>query len=303
MSEQNKIKSGFVAVIGRPNAGKSTLINRLINNKISIVSGVPQTTRHLIRGILNDEKAQVVFLDTPGIHAFKDSLSKHFNTVARQAVRDIELILYVADVSRPPAQEEEKIVDFILKQDTKVILAFNKMDLGQKYLQQYIDFWQAKTDDKGYDPLLYYVPVSAKNGKHLDKLKEIISHNLPWGVALYSRETKTDFPLVFTTADIIREKLLLNLSEEMPHVVAVETREITEKEHSVYVSAYIYVNRLSQKKIIVGKGGKFIKRIGYLARRDMQDIFQKKVYLDLWVDIAPDWQKKERFLKKLGYQQ
>ncbi|MFH1768210.1 MAG: GTPase Era [Candidatus Omnitrophota bacterium] len=298
-------KSGFVAVVGRPNVGKSTLVNAILKTKVSIVSCIPQTTRHLVRGILNCPGAQIVFVDTPGIHSFSEKLAKHLNKVAKKSFVDVELIVYVVDATRSIGSEEERVIDCLLKKrDAKIIMAINKIDINKKFVNEYIGFWQEKMKKtkRSKDPILYYIPVSAKTGRHLDILIDAIKENLPSNPPFYDKDTTTDFPLQFRVADIIREKLFLNLKEEVPHSLAVEVKEIEDKDKVVYVEAAIYVNRSSQKKIIIGKKGEFIKAAGSLSRLDLEKVFAKKVYLDLRVKVLGDWQAKKRILKELGYE-
>ncbi len=302
---EKELVSGFVVMVGRPNVGKSTLINSLVNTKVSIVSKIPQTTRHLVRGILNLDDAQIVFVDSPGIHSFKERLAQHLNVLARKSTVDAELILYVVDVTRLPGLEEERIMEYLLSQrKLTIIMVFNKVDLGKRCVNDYMDLWKKKVKDAGKsrDPMIYYMPVSARTGKNLDVLIKVIKENLPKQFPFYDRDCVTDFPDKFRVADIIREKLCWGLKQEMPHSLAVDVVEIEDKGSLVYVGAYIYVIRTSQKKIIIGKRGIFIKNIGEMSRKEIEGIFGKKVYLDLWVKVMADWQKKARILKELGYE-
>lgn len=305
MANQEVFKSGFVAIIGRPNVGKSTLINSLLDSKVSIVSKIPQTTRHLVRGILNLDDAQIVFVDSPGIHSFKDNLSQQLNVVAKKALLDIELILYVVDVTRAVGSEEERIIeDLLCQKKTKIVMVFNKIDISTKFINDYLNLWREKFEEKDLkeDPTICCIPLSAKTGRNLSKLIEAIKENLPLQPPFYDRETVTDFPLKFRVADIIREKLFLKLKEELPHSLAVELIDVEDKDKVTHISANIYVNRVSQKKIIIGKGGALIREIGIMSRRELEGVFNKKVYLELWVKVIADWQKKTRILKELGYQ-
>jgi GTP-binding protein Era len=297
---ENDFRCGFVAILGRPNVGKSTLLNALVGGKISIISSIPQTTRHQIRGILNLENAQIIFVDTPGIHSFKDTLASHLNIVAKKSIQGCDLLLYVVDISRSIGREEETIMDLLASQKIKVIMVLNKIDLGTNFINDYINLWKEKTKDK-VDPLIYYLPTSAKTGKNIDKLKEVIVENLPQQSPFYDKDTLTDFPLKFRISDIIREKLFLNLKKELPHSLAVEVEEIQEKENIFYIRINIYVNRVSQKKIVIGEEGQLLKNIGKEARIEIEEILKKKVYLDIWVKVLEDWQKKSRILKELGY--
>lgn len=289
-------------MLGRPNVGKSTLLNALIENKVSIISPIPQTTRHQIKGILNLENAQIVFVDTPGIHSFQDKLASHLNVVAKRAIEGCDLIIYVVDLSRRPGKEEEQLMRIISNQRIKTIMVLNKIDLGKKFFNDYIDLWKRETtESKVKDPILYYIPLSAKTGKDIDKLKDSIIDNLPQSHPYYDTNTLTDFPIKFRIADIIREKLFLGLKEEVPHSVAVEVEEIREKKKIVSVKVNIYVKRTSQKRIVVGKGGIVLKTVGSLSRPEIEKIYNRKVFLDIWVKVLEDWQDKPRILKELGY--
>ena len=272
-----------------------------IGEKVSIISSVPQTTRYQVRGILNFPGAQVVFIDTPGMHMFKDDLVAQLNSVAKAALCGCELILYVADTSRPVGKEEKKITGILREQPVKVIMVLNKMDLGGKFVDDYIGLWQETRVGGNSSNLLYYLPVSAGTGKNVDKLKELILENLPEQPAFYDKDTITDFPLKFRIADIVREKLFLRLREDLPHSIAVEVEEIEEKEKVTHIIATIYVKRQSQKRIVVGAKGAMIKKVGQEARQDIEKIIKRQAYLDLWVKVTPDWQKKPRILQELGY--
>lgn len=301
---KKKFKSGFAVILGRPNVGKSTLLNSLIGNKVSIVSPIPQTTRYQIKGVLNVEGAQIVFLDTPGIHSFKDELAKHLNVIAKKSMEGCDLILYVVDVSRDTGREEQNIVKFVGSQNINIIVVFNKMDLEKKHLDDYVEFCKRNLSEQGRKVL--YVPVSALTGKNIDVLKNLIVENLPEGEPFYDTETVTDFPLKFRVADIIREKLCLNLREEVPHSVAVEVEDMNERqttkgEDIIDVKANIYVVRLSQKKIIIGRSGELLKTIGSTARPEIEKILGKRIFLDIWVKVKQDWQQKPGILQELGY--
>jgi GTP-binding protein Era len=273
-----------------------------LGEKISIVSPVPQTTRFQLKGVLNSERSQLVFVDTPGIHLFKEKFSYHLNKLSLTSLKEIDLILYVVDVSRPPAGEEDKIVDITARQKNKVIMVLNKNDLGKKYFNNYIELWQKKIEKiQAPDPLIYYIPVSAKRGRNIEKLKNVLLELTPKGHPFYGKDTLTDFPAKYRAADIIREKLFLKTKEEIPHSIAVEVKEIQEKERSVYFLAHIYIQRDSQKKIIIGKKGNMLKEAGSQARSDLENIYKKKVYLDLWVKTEKDWQNNRRILQDLGY--
>ncbi|MBU1113203.1 MAG: GTPase Era [Candidatus Omnitrophica bacterium] len=299
-NKDNSFRSGFVVILGRPNVGKSTLLNTLVESKVSIVSAIPQTTRHQIRGVLNLKNAQAVFVDTPGIHSFKDSLSSQLNLVAKKSIEGCDLIIYLVDVSRRPGLEEKEVVKIITAQKIKALMVLNKIDRGVKFLNDYISLWQ---EGKNTSPenLIYYIPLSAKTGKNLDKLKTAIIENLPAGPKYYDTKTLTDFPDKFRVADIIREKLFRKLDKELPHSLAVEVAEIKDKKKVVYIKANIYVKRNSQKRIVVGKNGESLKTVGVQARSELEKMYDKKVFLDIWVTVLKDWPERPRIIEQLGY--
>ncbi len=300
-----KLRCGFVTLMGRPNVGKSTLINTLLKEKISIVSSVPQTTRFRIRGVLTTDSFQIVFVDTPGLHLFKDNLASYLNNIAKKGIEDTDVILYLVDVTRSIGKEELEIMKFLLNCSySPIIMGLNKIDLGCDFLNQYIKIWEELVEEnKKVNPIKFYIPISAKTGKNLDRLINTLVDFLPQQEFLfYPQKETTDFPLNFRISEVIREKLLYSLKEEIPHQCAVVVDEVREKEKITYIHAYIYVNRVSQKKIIIGKDASFIKKIGVEARADLESLLRKKVYLELDVKVIKDWQKKIRILKELGYE-
>lgn len=301
--EKENFKSGFIALVGRPNVGKSSLLNALIGQKISIVSQVPQTTRYQIRGVYNAPNLQMVFVDTPGIHSFKDNLTTHLNTIAQKSLEGCDLILYVVDIYRAPGLEEEQVMYILSKQKVKIIFVLNKIDLGLGYLNDYLSAWQEVLKNKKIvdNPVISYLPVSAKTGKNIDELKNLLVENIPIQMPFYDTSTNTDLPMNFRIADIIREKLFTQLKEELPHSLAVEVESIKDKSRVVVIKVVIYVNRVSQKAIVIGKKGEALKEVGQASRRDLEVIYNKKVYLDIWVKVLKDWQDKPRILKELGY--
>ena len=295
-------KCGFVSIVGRPNAGKSTLLNSLLKEKVSIISTMPQTTRYTIRGILNLSKAQIVFVDTPGIHLFNDTLAAELNALALSALEGVEAVLYVVDCTRVPAKEEEKIMQALLRQSQKapVIMALNKIDKSKKHAGDYIEMWHRKAKS-GKGPLEYFIPVSGLKGKNLNELIDALLEVLPESEPFYDKDTVTDFPLTYRVADIIREKLCRAFKEEVPHNLAVEVSEIDDGETMTKVQATILAAKQSQKLIVVGKKGSMIKEIGSQARKDLEELFGKKVFLGLWVKVEKDWYNKTRVLRELGY--
>jgi GTP-binding protein Era len=295
----SKFKCGFVSILGRPNVGKSTLLNNLLGQKVSIISKVPQTTRYIIRAILNKKDVQIVFVDTPGIHIFKDTLSSQLNTLSLGALEGVEVILYVVDCTRPPHREEEKIMNTLVRQKIPLVMALNKIDKSKKYAGDYIQLWQQKS--KKESCLEYFIPISGLRGRNLDKLIDAIVEFLPESEPFYDKDTLTDFPLIYRVSDIIREKLCRLLKDELPHNLAVEVGDINQTDTLVKVYATILAAKKSQKLIVVGEKGSMIKEIGTQSRRDLEALFNKKVFLDLWVKIEKDWFNKTRILRELGY--
>ena len=292
------IKSGFISIIGRPNVGKSTLLNQFVGRKIAIVSDKPQTTRNRILGILTTEDAQAVFIDTPGIHKPRHKLGAYMTRLAQKTLEEVDLVLYVVDASVPPGGGEEYILDQLQDIKTPVLLVLNKIDLVNKpELLPVIDWFQKRYSFQEI------VPVSALNGENLEQLKMLITANLTEGPFFYPAEMVTDQPEVFVAGEIIREKVLHLTREEIPHAVAVVIEQMQQRPNGVlYIAGVIYVERDSQKGIIIGKKGGMLKEIGKLARQELEAIFGSRVYLELWVKVKKDWRDDEQILRSLGYQ-
>ncbi|NPV29215.1 MAG: GTPase Era [Firmicutes bacterium] len=292
------MKSGFVSIIGRPNVGKSTLLNRIVGRKIAIVSEKPQTTRNRILGVFSTGEAQVVFLDTPGIHKPRHKLGEYMVKVAEKALEEVDLVLYVVDAAVPPGSGEEYILARLSRVKTPVVLVPNKIDLVKKHeLLPLIEWFSART------PFLAVVPVSALTGENLEELKKVIVENLPEGPFYYPPEMVTDQPERFIAGEIVREKVLLLTREEVPYSVAVVVDEMQLRPNQVlYLAAVIFVERESQKAILIGKGGRMLKEIGRLARLELEAIFGNQVYLDLWVKVKKGWRDDEIALRSLGYE-
>lgn len=292
-------RSGFAAIIGRPNVGKSTIMNVFIGQKTAITSDKPQTTRNRIRGILTLETAQVIFIDTPGIHKPKHKLGEYMVRMALSTLNEVDLILFVADISTDPGRGDKYILDLLKRVKTPVFLVLNKVDLLSA----------SKSDERRdcYKDLLsfnsFYL-ISALENKNLDSLQREIIAFLPEGPQYYPADSVTDQPERFIAAELIREKALRLLREELPFAIAVEIEEIKARAAGDLVSirAVIYIERDSQKGIVVGKGGQMLKKIGSLARIDLEALFGSKVFLDLWVKVKKDWRNKESALRNFGYQ-
>lgn len=290
-------KSGFVAVVGRPNVGKSTLLNQIIGQKIAIVSDTPQTTRNRILGILTLPDAQILFLDTPGIHKPQHKLGEYMVNSARSALREVDLILFVSDVTESVGPGERFILDMLKQEQTPVILVLNKVDLVAKdKLLPIISQYSAFRD------FAAIVPVSALAGSNVDRLLSVIKDLLPEGPQYYAEDEVTDQPERVVAAEFIREKIFRLTREEIPHSTAVEVEEMkTRPNGDVFLRATIYVERESQKGIIIGAKGAMLKEIGQQARLDMENIFGSRFFVDLWVKVKNDWRNKEGSLRMFGY--
>jgi GTP-binding protein Era len=291
------VKVGYVAVIGRPNVGKSTLVNTLLKFKLAAVSPKPQTTRYKILGIINEEDAQILLLDTPGI--FKKSMYALHNYMIKEAVesiRDADVVVWVVEPVMPTELEEdiaEKIKEATKEKKTPVILAINKIDTVHKNtLLPIMDMYS-----KLYD-FAAYVPISALKNDGLDRLLEEIKKHLPEGEPFYPTDQLTDKPLRFIVAEIIREKIFLYYRQEIPYSTAVKVEEFREGD-PIYIRAVIFVERESQKGILIGKGGQALKRVGTEARKEIEAILGKKVYLELWVKVKKDWRENLAFIREL----
>lgn len=294
--ELKTTKSGFVGIIGLPNVGKSTLLNQLLGTKVSIVSPKPQTTRFNIRGVLTRDNYQIVFVDTPGIHEAKDLFNQMMVKEALNALQEVDVILWVMDVThRIP--EEEKILNLIKEANKPAILALNKIDLIKKQeLLPIIDYFSKLHDFHAI------VPISALKNDGLDRLLEEIVKLLPEGPFYYEPDRVTDLPLSLLVAEIIREKVFMFTYQEVPYSTAVKVEEIREEpeKNLLYIQATIFIERNSQKGIIIGKGGRMLKKIGTLAREELEFLLGKKIYLDLWVKALKDWREKETYIRRLA---
>ncbi len=292
-------KSGFVAVLGRPNAGKSTLMNTLMGQAIAGVSAKPQTTRRRQLGILTSETAQIILVDTPGLHESKDKLSLAINSEAIIAIQDADIILYMADANSAPSSMDEKLVDLIanMNPDAKVILVMNKVDSVAAQI--------LASNQADYQALFTEMPemlqISALRAQGVHELLEVIQAALPEGPQYYDAEQITDDFERDIAAEMIRAAAMDNLSQELPYSIAVLVNEYSERDMDrVYINATIFVEREAQKGIVIGKGGQKIKQIGTDARRDIEEMNGQSVFLDLNVKVKKDWKDDERFLRQLG---
>ena len=296
--ENNAFKSGFVTLIGRPNVGKSTLMNCIIGQKIAITSNKPQTTRNRIQTVYTSEEGQIVFLDTPGIHKAKNKLGDYMVTVAEKTLSEVDVILWLVEPSNFIGAGERHIIEQLKKGKTPVILVINKIDTVKKeQLLEYIDTYR-----KEYD-FSEIVPVSALKAENIKELLKCIMKYLPYGPAFYDEDTVTDQPVRQIVAELIREKTLRLLSDEIPHGVAVSFESLKYKKNIVDIEATIFCERDSHKGIIIGKNGAMLKKIGSMARSDIEDLLEKQANLQLWVKVKKDWRDSDFLLKNFGYQE
>ena len=292
----SEFKSGFITIIGRPNAGKSTLLNTILQQKIAIVSDKPQTTQNKIRGFYTTEDAQLIFIDTPGIHKPKHKLGEFMNEAAKSAVGGVDVLFYIVDASLPFGKGEDYIIR-TLPQDTPVFLLLNKIDLMTKE-----DVLKVITEYSGKFPFAEIVPVSALKDDNIGDLLDTVIGYLPEGPCYYPEDMVTDQPERAIMAEIVREKVLECTGDEIPHAVAVEMLEVKERpDGMIYANAVIYTERESQKGILIGKNGAMLKKIGRLARMEMERTLGSRFYLELWVKVKKDWRNKEIHLRNFGF--
>ena len=290
------MRSGFVALAGRPNAGKSTLINSLIGEKVAIVSSKPQTTRSEIRGIYTDENCQIIFTDTPGIHKPKFRLESRMNKEAADVIQGVDLIYLVVDASVPYAKGDEFVLNMVKNTGLPVFLVLNKMDkMKPEKIVKVIQQWQGRYD------FAEYFPLSAKFGRSFEDLIKTTSKYLPEGDLLYPAEMTSDGAENFRIAELIREKILTQTEDEVPHAAAVIIENKEFKKDKVYIQAMILVERDSQKGIMIGKQGQMLKKIGSLAREDIDNLLGKNVFLELFVRVESEWRSRDARITEYGY--
>lgn len=291
-------KSGFVTLIGRPNVGKSTLMNQLIGQKIAITSNKPQTTRNRIQTVYTDEKGQIIFLDTPGIHKAKNKLGEYMVSAAEKTLNEVDVVLWLVEPSTFIGAGERHIAEVVRKTKTPVILVINKIDKVAK--EEILTFIDAYKDICDFAEI---VPVSALRGENKEALVEVIFKYLPYGPQFYDEDTITDQPERQIVAELIREKGLRLLQDEIPHGIAVSVDQMKERNHGkiIDIDATIVCERDSHKGMIIGKQGAMLKRIGIDARKDIEDLLMTKVNLKLWVRVKKDWRDSDFLLKNYGY--
>lgn len=293
---KDNFKSGFAVIIGMPNVGKSTLLNTIAGQKIAIISNKPQTTRNKILAIHTTEDYQIVFTDTPGIHKPHNKLGEFMVKVANESMNEMDVVLFVVDASKPIAPMEKEIAQNIGKTGVPAILILNKVDAIKKE-----DLLPIIADYSNLHEFSSIVPISAKTGDGVDILLSDIESLLEEGPQFYDEESVTDQPEKQIAAEIIREKILWLLDKEVPHGIAIEIEKMQELEEITKIYATIYCEKASHKGIVIGKNGEMLKKIGQKARIDIEEMLDKKVYLELWVRIKNDWRNSDRMIKNFGY--
>lgn len=290
-------KAGFVNIVGNPNVGKSTLMNALVGEKISIITSKAQTTRHRILGIVNGEDFQIVYSDTPGVLKPNYKMQEAMLEFSKSALTDADVLLYVTDVVDRP-EKNAKFVKMVNASSAPVILVINKIDqIDQEQLEKKVEEW------KNIIPRAEILPMAALHKFNLEPLLRRIKELLPESPPFFDKDQLTDKPARFFVTEIIREKILLNYDKEIPYSVEVEVERFKEEENIIRINALIYVERDSQKGIIIGRGGKSLKHIGIEARKDIEVFFDKQVYLELYVKVEKDWRSKDDKLRQFGYEQ
>lgn len=289
-------KAGFVNIVGNPNVGKSTLMNDLVGERLSIITSKAQTTRHRIMGIVNTPEYQIVYSDTPGVLRPKYKLQESMLNFSEGALTDADILVYVTDVVEDPEKNKD-FLDRVAKEKIPVLLVINKVDLlkDNTQLDEIVDKWHTRL------PQAEIFPTSATEHFNVDNLKKRIAELLPVSPPFFGKDALTDKPARFFVTEIIREKLLLDYDKEVPYSAEVIVEKFEEKENAIHIMAVIYVERDSQKGIIIGKGGEKIKKVGIAARHDIEKFFGKKVFLELFVKVEKDWRNREKKLREFGY--
>ena len=294
----SEFHSGYVALVGRPNVGKSTIMNRMIGQKISITSRRPQTTRHRILGIKTDEDAQIIFVDTPGLHAKQPrAMNRYLNRAASDSLRDVDVVVFVVEGTRWH-DDDEWILEKLRQLSCPVIVALNKTDrITDK--EALLPFLQELGERGDFTAI---IPVCARRGEHLEELENTILEHLPESVPFYPEDQVTDRSERFLAAELVREKLFRKLGEEIPYGLTVEIESFKEEKKVLHIHALIWIEKSSQKPIVIGRKGALLKAVGKEAREDMQKAFDQKVFLQLWVKVKEGWADDDRALRSLGYQ-
>lgn len=294
-------RAGIVAIVGRTNVGKSTLVNHLLGEKVSIVSDTVQTTRNLIRAILTEPRGQIVFLDTPGVHKAQGEFGKTLNKTARASVDGVDAVLLVLDGSRRPGLEDDGWFRRLVNGETPCVIILNKSDISFSHATEYRALWQQICEEKNGTLEPIWMTVSALHGDGMPLLLDTLFAQMEVGPLLFPEDILTDYPRKLNMADVIREKLFFRLHDELPHAVAVWIDEIDEQENKWVVSATIYVERHSQKGIVIGEKGRLLKWVREQAERELYEMYGVRFKLNLWVKVEKNWRSNFWMLKKFGY--
>ncbi len=292
-----EFRCGYVALIGRPNVGKSTLLNRILRQKISITSRRPQTTRHRVLGIKTEASVQTIYVDTPGIHAFSGrAMNRHMNRAASRALQDVDVVVFLVEGVRW-MPDDELVLEKLRDLECPVILAVNKIDLLDSK-EVLLPGLQALAGKRAFHQI---IPISARKGDNIPALESCIAALLPVAPPLFPEDQVTDRPVRFLAAELVREKLFRKLGKELPYGLTVEVEQFRSEKDITHIHALIWVERKSQKNIVIGKQGRVLKEVGQEARRDIEELVEKKVNLKLWVKVKEGWADDERALRSLGY--
>lgn len=291
----------MMAVVGRASVGKSTLVNRILGEKVSIVSPVPQTTRTLIRGILTEPRGQLVFLDTPGVHKATYDLGRLMNRVARSSIEGVDVVLLVLDSSAQPRQEDEGWMRRLLHEEAACVALLNKADQGGGHAEDYRKLWIRLAQEKSAAKTATWLAVSGLTGQGVEALVELLFQTVPRGPLLFPEDVLTDYPRKLNIADVVREKYFVVLRDELPHATAVEIETVEEGEGGWKAKGFVYVQKNSQKGIVLGNKGRLLRRIKEAAEKDLAEMYGHPVSLDLWVKVSKDWSRNFWMLKRLGY--
>lgn len=298
-------RCGMVCIIGRPNVGKSTLLNNIVGEKIAIVSRVPQTTRNQIRGIYNDERGQIVFIDTPGLHLGTDKLDKFMNQTASGTIDEVDCVIYLVDTSRLTGQEEENIARRLKNIKAPIIFGMNKIDLKRRNVDEYIALWERVQGKSIHDMKnITILPLAGLKGTNIEQLIDILFDHMPEGPLLYPEDIVCDVPQKIVVADIVREKLFRVLKKEIPHslgVIVESMRPVRKK--TMNIKVLIFVERDTQKEIVIGKNGEVLKKAGTLARKELEELLETKVFLECFVKTQKRWRDNTMLLQEFGYDQ
>jgi GTP-binding protein Era len=295
--QEDKYRCGYVALVGRPNVGKSTLMNRILGQKLSIVTAKPQTTRQQVAGIKTTDRGQVIYVDTPGIHlAAKRALNRYMNRIARAAFHDVDLILFLVEAGRWSKQDEH-VARSLKAVNVPVILVVNKIDLLPDKSKLF-GFLQEQAKSDRFSEVLM---IAARSGDGVDDLEDKVLKALPFSRPFYDEDQFTNRSSRFLAGELIREQLMLRLHQELPYSLTVEIEEFSEQKGVLRIGAIIWVERKGQKQIVIGKGGDVLKQVGSRARHALQELFEQKIFLRMWVKVSRDWSDNERALKQFGY--